>query len=107
VQRLPDGCRPAAPFLSRDLRYPRYGRVLADFLVEGTHTVDDITARLAGLEAAPSEVPMFLDMRFQGGTAGYRGCTAPERNIAKPSVSSATNAHKSSLTPWTPMDKVL
>ncbi len=67
VQRLPDGCRLATPFLSRDLRHPRYGRVLADLLVEGTHTVDDIVARLTDLGAAPSEVPPPLDRRFQGG----------------------------------------
>jgi hypothetical protein len=40
--------------------------VLADLLVEGTHTVDDLTARLAGLGAAPSEGSMPLDLRFQG-----------------------------------------
>ena len=67
VQRLPDGCRLATPFLSRDLRHPRYGRVLADLLVEGTHTVDDLVARLAGLGAAPSEVSIPLDVLFQGG----------------------------------------
>jgi len=56
----------ATPFLSRDLRYPRYGRVLGS-PDGGTHTVDDITARLADLETASSEVSPSPDIRFQGG----------------------------------------
>ncbi len=36
-------------------------------LMEGTHTVEGITARLAGLGAASSEVSPPLEMLFQSG----------------------------------------